>query len=168
MRVKVSLDHDKKAVKRSPGTAQLTYYIFEGVLVEFVGTDLIHMTAWSGGAGGSTKNSTDNSANKPYMYAFKEIDNKKKIHVHGGPIPPGKYRILPPGHHAKLGLSAKLGPEQRLPNDRGGCYIHNRGPHGNDGCIVPTKAEFPELMAKLKESNGGSLSVFEAMEGAFA
>ena len=165
------LVHGKKTVRRSPGTAQLTYYIFEGVLVGFIGTELIHLSAWSGGAGGSNKNRPDDSANNPYMYAMREVDNKKKkIHVHGGPIPPGGYRILPPGHHANLGLSARLEPEppRRLPNDRGGFYIHGQGPHGSDGCIVPSKADFPGLMEKLKASQGGSLHVCQAMDGAFA
>jgi hypothetical protein len=163
------LHQGEKGVKRSPGSAQLTYYIFEGVLVGFVGTEQISLSAWSGGAGGSTKHGTDSSANNPYMYALKEVDDKKKkIHVHGGPIPPGRYTVLPPGHHAKFGLSSKLEPERRLPNDRGGFYIHGQGPHGSDGCIVPGKADFPNLMEKLKASNGGSLYVFQAMEGAFA
>lgn len=163
------IHHGKKGQGRSAGSAQLTYYIFEGVLVGFIGTQMIHLSAWSGGAGGSTKNDTDSSANNPYMYAFKEVDDKKKkLHVHGGPIPPGQYHILPPGHHKKLGLCAKLEPQQRLPNDRGGFYIHGQGPHGSDGCIVPNKNDFPGLMEKLKESQGGSLHVLQSMEGAFA
>ena len=159
--------HGKKAGTPSPGTAQLTYYIFEGVLAGTIGSDMVHVIAWSGGAGGSTKNPTDDSANNPYRYALKERDSKKH-HVHGGPIPPGKYQILPPAKHDKLGLSAKLEPSRTLPNHRGGFYIHGQGPHGSDGCIVPEKAEFPDLMAKLKASQGGTLFVLEGMDGSFA
>ena len=160
--------HSKLKAKRAPGTAHLTYYIFEGVLVGFIGTEMVHLHAWSGGAGGSTKNPTDGSANNPYMYALKEVDTKKK-HIHGGPIPPGPYRILPPSHHGKLGLSAKLEPDRKLPGNRGGFYIHGQGPHGSDGCIVPKKDDFPSLMDKLTASHGGSLFVAQTMEdGAFA
>jgi hypothetical protein len=163
------VQHGKKAAKRSPGTAQLTYYIFEGTLAGFIGEEMIHLSAWSGGAGGSTRHDTDGSVNNPYMYGLKEVDNKKqKLHVHGGPIPPGKYRILPPSQHSKLGLSARLEADHPLPNHRGGFFIHGQGPHGSDGCIVPSRQDFPGLMEKLKASGGGTLFVLQAMEGAFA
>lgn len=161
--------HANKRHHPSPGTANLTYYLFEGVLVGSIGRDFIHISALSGGGGGSTKHVTDDSVNNPYMYAFKEVDNKKKhLHVHGGPIPPGKYTILPSGDHKKLGFSAKLEPQHRLPNDRGGFYIHGPGPHGSDGCIVPNSKEFPDLMDKLKAANGGTLHVLQSMDGDFA
>jgi len=161
--------HAKEKAHSVAGTAQMTYYIFEGVLVGFVERDLIHISAWSGGAGGSTMHRTDASANNPYMYALKEVDNKAThIHIHGGPIPPGTYRIHTPDHHPKLGLSARLEPITPLPNNRGGFYIHGQGPHGSDGCIVPSSDDFQGLMEKLKVSRGGKLHVCEAMDGAFA
>jgi hypothetical protein len=169
--------HAKETTRSVAGTAQLTYYIFEGVLVGCIERDLIHISAWSGGGGGSTQHRTDDSANNPYMsannpymYALKEVDNKAKhIHIHGGPIPPGAYRIHSPDHHPKLGLSAQLQPLTPLPNNRGGFYIHGQGPHGSDGCIVPSKDDFQGFMEKLKVSKGGKLHVSQAMDGvAFA
>ena len=162
------IGHAKKRRSLTTGTAQLTYYIFEGLLGGFIGSDQIQLTAWSGGAGGSTKHRPNESANNPYMYALKEVDNKKKrYHVHGGPIPPGAYQIYPPSHHGKLGLSAWLRPLQPLPHHRKGFFIHAQGPHGSDGCIVPSKEVFPDLMEKLKASKGGRLQVYQSMDGAF-
>ena len=126
------------------------------------------------GAGeAAPKNQTTDSANNPYLYGLKEVDLKiknssKKTHVHGGPIPPGRYDVLPPAHHEKLGLSAKLEPLQKLPNDRGGFYIHGKGPHGSDGCIVLDRSDLVPLMRDLKASGGGSLVVCQAVESAFA
>jgi hypothetical protein len=162
--------HDGKAEQPVNGTACLTYYIFEGVLVGFIERDLIHITAWSRGAGGSKSHEPNATANNPYMYALKLADNKKKhIHKHGGPIPPGRYRIHAPGPHGHFKLCAVLEPLQKLPNERGGFLIHGRGPHGSDGCIVPMNDDdFPKLMEKLKVSKGGLLHVCESMDGAFA
>jgi hypothetical protein len=165
--------HNAKHANDSAGTAHLTYYIFEGVLVGMADSRFVHISALSGGGGGSTKNPTSDSANNPYLYGLKEVDLKfknksKNIHVHGGPIPPGRYRIVPPAHHAKLGLSAKLEPLQKLPNERGGFYIHGTGPHGSDGCIVVGRSDLAVLMHELKASRGGSLVVCQAMESAFA
>ncbi len=104
------IEHARKPHRPVLGTAQLTYYIFEGVLVGFIESDLIHIMAWSGGGGGSRVNSPSESANNPYMYALKEVDTKKsRVHLHGGPIPPGSYQIYTPEIHPKLKLSAKLG-----------------------------------------------------------
>jgi hypothetical protein len=154
-----------------PGTAQLTYYIFEGVLAGFIGTQMIHVIAWSGGAGGSKRKSAPvpSVVNNPYLYGLKAVGKPKDpAHVHGGPIPPGRYHIYAPSEHPKLGLSSFLEPLQRLPNNRGEFFIHKQGPHGSDGCIVPADESFDELMKKLKASGGGGLHVCQSMDGAFA
>jgi hypothetical protein len=163
------LQKPKKATQPPAGTAQLTYYIFEGVLVGFIDEDMIHIIAWSGGAGGSkTKNAPEAQVvNNPYLYAKKTVESRN-AHVHGGPIPPGGYRILPPAQHKKLGLSSFLQPLRKLPNKRDGFFIHKQGPHGSDGCIVPADESFDDLMTRLKTSGGGSLHVLESMDGAFA
>jgi hypothetical protein len=165
--------HKRETARHVTGTAHLTYYIFEGVLVGIVDSNPVHLTAYSGGGGGSTKNPSSESANNPYLYALKEVDLKfkdksKNVHVHGGPIPPGIYRIEPPAHHKTLGLSAKLVPQQPLPNDRGGFYIHGSGPHGSDGCIVLGRPDLYKFMHSLAVSKGGNLVVCQAMESAFA
>jgi hypothetical protein len=145
--------------------ANLTYYIFEGVLTGTVGGKLFHMSALSGGGGGSTKHRPATSVNNPYMEALKTRSSSTS-HVHGGPIPPGKYTILKPSHHPHLGLSAKLVHPHFRPMGRDGFYIHGRGPHGSDGCIVPLESpKFQELMTALALSNGGVLFVEETMGG---
>lgn len=144
--------------------ADLTYFIQEGVLVGKVGERPFHILAVSGGGGGSTVNRPAASMNNPYMEAFKSVHGPKhSAHVHGGPIPPGRYRIQPPGpfHH---GIAAQLVLERGGSTHRSGFYIHGRGPHGSDGCIVPLDPkQFRQLMAALKTSRGGKLSVIETM-----
>lgn len=157
--------------KHAAGTAQLTYYIFEGVLVGFIDKEVVHLTAWSGGAGGSRRKGAPDGqvVNNPYQYALKAVgDPKDPAHVHGGPIPPGRYQIYPPAIHKVFGLSCYLNPLQKLPNKRDRFYIHKRGPHGSDGCIVPDDDTFQDLMKKLRVSGGGTLTVEQAMDGAFA
>lgn len=154
--------------KPVPGTAQLTYYIFEGVLAGMIDNEEIHVLAWSGGAGGSRKLTPTDDTNNPYSYAVKEIDDKKNPR-RGGPIPPGPYQIYPPYKDHKLGLSARLRPLFTPPNNRGGFAIHGQGPKGSDGCIVLPDGDFNEVMEKLKKSGGGHLQVCQAMDdSAFA
>ncbi len=143
-------------------SAQLSYYIFEGLLVGMIDGQLFHIPALSGGGGGSTKHSPDDSTNNPYMEALKTVDTKG-MHIHGGPIPPGKYVIGTPRHHPHLGRCAPLVAEGAAMG-RGGFFIHGRGKHGSDGCIVPlNKARFNGLMAALTASKGGILLVQESM-----
>jgi hypothetical protein len=146
-------------------TANLTYYIFEGVLAGSVNEMTVQISAVTGGGGGSTKHTPSDSMNNPYMYGLKTASIGHQ-HQHGGPIPLGTYKISPPAHHPHLGLSARLDPAKPLPNNRGGFFIHGRGPHGSDGCIVPTDAsKFRGLMHELTLSQGGTLIVAETMDG---
>ncbi|HEY7636894.1 MAG TPA: hypothetical protein VH763_15200 [Gemmatimonadales bacterium] len=149
----------------------LTYYIAEGVLAGVVGNRMFHVLALSGGGGGSTRAAPDEPEN-PY-----QLDNPydepwlpqpgppaPNGHVHGGPVPPGKYSIHTPSHHPHLGLSARLIHPSWKPIGRDGFFIHSRGPHGSDGCIVPLDAgKFRELMSALTDSKGGTLFVKENM-----
>src|SRR5258708_4518336 len=80
------------------GSARLPYYNFEGIITGLVSNSVCHATAWRGGAGGSTRHNPNDTANNPYMYALKEVDDRSRhVHIHGGPIPPGRYRIHAPG-----------------------------------------------------------------------
>jgi hypothetical protein len=148
--------------------AQLTYYLFEGILVGTVGQSRFHIPALSGGGGGSTKSAPADSTNNPYMTGLKTSDTKRAGHRHGGAIPVGKYTISAPVHNPHLGLAAQLTPSGRQPMyGRGGFYIHGHGPHGSDGCIVPLQVgQFKDLMRALATSNGGQLHVEDSMEGA--
>ena len=144
--------------------AQLTYYIFEGTLTGYAGKQTFHMSALSGGGGGTTKGGQTSAVNNPYMEAL-VTSGKGKGHVHGGPIPPGRYIIHKPGKHPHLGLSARLEHPKWRPFGRDGFFIHGRGPHGSDGCIVPLDGtQFKNLMAALTSSGGGILHVQEAMD----
>jgi len=147
--------------------AYLTYYIWEGLLTGVINGRLFHMSALSGGAGGSTQRRTTDAANNPYMEGLKTTGAAKaKGHTHGGPIPPGSYTIKKPGQHRHLGLSAQLVHPRWKPMGRDGFYIHGRGPHGSDGCIVPLAPHnFQELMSALTTTNGGELVVQESMSG---
>lgn len=150
--------------QESHGTANLTYLIFEGLLTGTAGDQFVHLTALSGGGGGSTKHRTSAAVNNPYMEALR-TRGEGGYHVHGGPIPPGKYLICKPGRHRHLGLSAQLiHTASKAPMGRDGFYIHGQGPHGSDGCIVPIDvSQFRRLMDLLTQSHGGILWVQEAM-----
>jgi hypothetical protein len=143
----------------------LTYYIFEGVLTGILNGQMIHMIAVPGGGGGSTLHRTAMSMNNPYMEGLK-TRGAGRYHVHGGPLPLGEYAICKPARHHHLGLSARLVPASRTPPmGRDGFYIHGTGPHGSDGCIVPTdKTDFHRLMDMLTKAGGGSLFVAETMD----
>jgi len=160
-----------KTKKPVPGTGQLTYYIFEGVLAGTFGTEHVCVEAWSGGGGGAKKMKTTENANNPYMYGLKAVEGKnKKPIVRGGPIPPGSWKVHPPGpHHGFKKMVCVLAPQFTPPNHRGGFLIHSQGDKGSDGCIVLPDKVFDDVMGKLKKSAGGHLWVCQAMEdSAFA
>jgi hypothetical protein len=146
--------------------AALTFYIKEGLLVGQAGGKHVHILAWSGGGGGSKTGWVQRGVvNNPDRVGRKPSGghHDHKHHHHGGPIPPGHYTIrTPDGTHPNLGkVSAALIPAagNRM-HGRGGFFIHGRGPHGSDGCIVPhTAADFHALMAALTRDHGGRLTV---------
>ena len=148
----------------------LAYYIWEGLLTGIANGIGVTILAGSGGGAGSTKHPATSSANNPYMEGLKTRSmSETKGHVHGGPIPPGKYAIKKPRIHNHLGFSAELVHPRWKPMGRDGFYIHGRGPHGSDGCIVPLDPrQFQNLMSALTASDGGTLYVEESMEGGFA
>ena len=149
-----------------PGTGQLTYFIWEGVLTGIFGSEQIFVTAWSGGGGGAKKALPNGNANNPYMYGLKAIeDENKKPIVRGGPIPPGSWKVFPPASHKGFKrIVCILEPQFTPPNGRGGFLIHSQGELGSDGCIVLPDEVFDRVMAKLKTSAGGHLQVCQAME----
>jgi hypothetical protein len=140
--------------------AELMFQIHTGLLTGTAGGEDVKIHAFSGGRGGSTtKGAVDKSlVNNPDMVSQKEDDDND---IHGGPLPPGEYAIGTPVHRKKLGLSAALTPAAtNKMYHRGGFYIHGSGPHGSEGCIVPsTGAQFQRLMHLLTLSHGGELTV---------
>ena len=164
--------------------ARLTYYISEGVLVGWAGGCAVHITGASGGRGGSTtKGVATNAANNPYWTRLRTTthvaSNGREVHTdrdtHGGPIPPGQYKVGIPGLHTTgdghkylaAVLTAVVPAKTKLHRD--GFLIHGPGPHGSDGCIVPFhRTEFERLMGLLTKDSGGFLQVLEAMGVGFA
>jgi hypothetical protein len=146
------------------GSAVLTYYLFEGVLVGTAGGKMFHIFAVSGGGGGSTSTKKgwidDNLVNNPDATSVKTQDGKGGHH-HGGPIPVGSYTIAKPGHHPHLGYSARLIADKgNHMMGRDGFFIHGRGPHGSDGCMVPLNgSELHDLLNALEKDGGGVLTV---------
>jgi hypothetical protein len=148
-------------------SSSLTYYIFEGILTGLTAGHLVNVRALSGGGGGSTQHGGDADTNNPYSQGVK-TSGSGKDHKHGGPIPAGRYRISAPAHDPHLGRSCRLEPYDRgqvkQMFGRDGFFIHGRGPHGSDGCIVPLES-FQGLMNDLEKDRGGVLYVCEAMDG---
>ena len=150
------------------GKANLTYYIFEGVLSGTVNGKFVHIPALSGGGGGTKRKAgptEPDTVNNPYRTGQAE-----KAGVRGGPIPVGLYLIQKPAAwHG--GKAARLTPSQPIQffaaTGRGGFLIHGRGPLGSDGCIVPLHPnQFQGLMDGLEKDDGGTLTVLETQDGA--
>jgi hypothetical protein len=145
-------------------SANLTFYIAEGILTGTVHGRMIHIDAKSGGGGGSRGNPQGNQdTNNP-----NSVDVKTTSTHRGGPLPPGSYRIATPSRNPHLGLSSALTPydaeQSKHMFGRGGFFIHGRGPRGSDGCIVPME-KFAELMNGLSLDHGGMLHVYPRIGG---
>jgi hypothetical protein len=155
------------------GKANLTYYIWEGILVGHVAGKRIFMLALSGGGGGTKKPHPDEpqNVNNPYATGRVTLPHGATAGgkpVRGGPIPVGRYLIeTPKPWHSSI--AARLIPTTPRFSEvtgRSGFLIHGRGPKGSDGCIVPLlPSDFPKLMDGLKEDEGGVLFVLEAQGG---
>jgi hypothetical protein len=143
--------------------ATLCYFVFEGVLIGTANSKAFHLSAVSGGGRGSTRHRENFGGGfYPYLLGQKMVAGRGGTHLHGGPIPVGKYMIDFPLYHSHLGLSARLTPgHANAMMHRGGFYIHGRGPHGSDGCIVPL-SRFGALMDALKCEPHGTLTVVMA------
>ncbi len=157
------------------GKANLTYYIFEGVLTGTVNGRFVHIFTYSGGGSGydpkrpkAANYSRDSqAANNPYRTG--QVTNEA-ANIRGGPIPPGKYIIAKPSkwHGSRAARLEPVNPVtffKRTGRD-GGFLIHGRGPIGSDGCLVPVApSDFQRLMDGLEKDDGGALWVLETMGG---
>lgn len=152
------------------GKANLTYYIFEGLLVGTVSGKGVHIFALSGGGATATKSSAirdEQAVNNPYRTGQLTRQGKG---VRGGPIPPGKYIIKKPALWRNM-RAARLEPASPMgfyaaTGRSGGFLIHLRGGSGSDGCIVPLhSSQYKTLMDGLEKDGGGTLWVFESFGG---
>ena len=142
----------------------LTYSIATETLSGTVGTERFFFKAWSGGRRGTT-GSEAQSAPASYDVFRKE---KHGAGVHGGPLPPGIYLCRYVAHHPKFHECIFL--EQTLTSlfevdakanirfyNRDGFYIHGRGPHGSDGCIVPENESVRHVFNKAVKNAAGTV-----------
>ena len=124
----------------------LTYSIAREWLQGLVSGQSFSFHAWSGGGRGQTKKNADYSAES--YDVFRKTQHEKNKNIHGGPLPPGMYLCQYVAHHPHFGeciflqitISSQLSFDARGTisfYNRDGFYIHGRGPHGSDGCIIP-------------------------------
>jgi hypothetical protein len=149
------------------GTAQLNYSISGRRLWGAGGKRSVSVVAVSGGrAGSTTPGAVDPMLANNLLYMNQKAHLPK---VHGGPLPIGRYIVAAPASNdfggGKKVYSAKLsaiaGSSTLGMFGRGGFYIHGRGPHGSEGCIVPNSGkEFQQVMSLLKATSGGQLTVW--------
>ena len=143
------------------GNANLIFHVNYGLLTGVVGGRHVTMSVVSGGGGGAVgKIRFDDSHAVNNPLSSNQKANSKR-HVRGGTIPAGTWTIGTPAHRAHLGWSAALTP-RIVPTlgHRGGFYIHGRGKHGSDGCLVPMNpTNFHALLDGLTADHGGSLTV---------
>ncbi|MBV9289969.1 MAG: hypothetical protein JO288_19515 [Hyphomicrobiales bacterium] len=122
----------------------LTYSIAREFLEGAIGKENFSLRAWAGGGRGRTGIGAQRDSGS--YDVFRQTKHSKGIH--GGPLPPGLYICRYVAHHHHFGECIFL---EQTPTalfqidmkanvrfyDRDGFYIHGRGPHGSDGCIVP-------------------------------
>jgi len=146
----------------------LTYDIQSELLQGEVGNQKFHLQAVAGGGRGSKRKPEGDELIRSWSFWTKENEAGG---VRGGIIPPGFYicRYVP--HHSTFHeciyleqtITSVLAPDAgasigvRLHN-RGGFYIHARGPKGSDGCIVIlNEGERHRLNRAIKSHDGTPL-----------
>jgi hypothetical protein len=150
----------------------LTYSIATETLSGTIGADRLFVRAWSGGRRGAKSPGAESDV-ASYNVFRKEQHDKG---IHGGPIPPGFYLCRYVAHHPKFHECIFL--EQTLTSlfqvnedakvsfyNRDGFYIHGRGPHGSDGCIVPENESVRKHLNKLVKNCPGTVMLRVADRG---
>lgn len=140
----------------------LTYSIAREWLEGTVGKARFSMRAFSGGGRGRTGSGASHDAGS--YDVFRKTDHAGG--VHGGPLPPGLYICRYVAHHHHFGeciflmqtptalFTVDAKAEIRF-HDRGGFFIHGRGAHGSDGCIVPeSQSERTRLNRAIRDEAG--------------
>ena len=155
----------------------LTYSISNERLQGTIGAAKFSMRAWSGGGRGRTGSGADHDAAS--YDSFRKESGEGTGHVHGGPIPPGLYIAWYVAHHHTFGeciflmqtlsslvhIDTKADPRSadfiKMYN-RDGFFIHGRGAHGSDGCIVPeSSSERHRLNKAVKAARAVALTVVD-------
>mgnify|MGYP001286680606 CR=1 FL=1 len=132
-----------------PHAAHLTFDASAELLSGLVGTHHFHVHAVSGGGRGATVAGVASERLTSHMATTKTIKQNGQYIQRGGTLPPGAYTCQYLANHPPFGECIRLhalpsataihSPFATMPivHGRGGFYIHGRGPHGSDGCIVP-------------------------------
>jgi len=133
------------AAKKLNSSAILTYNVPIEMLSGKIGDHSFHIKAYSGGGRGSVHvMQWDRSLNSRFA------NTKQKGSHRGGTIPSGHYLCHYIAHHPKfheciwlerctdaLAINSPFSAHA-IPHHRGNdFFIHGRGEHGSDGCIVP-------------------------------
>lgn len=151
----------------------LRYSISSEILYGTVGGETFSLKAYSGGGRGSTTGMERTDLR--HWSTGKKAPSQFSQRNRGGPLPTGHYLVSYYGQHEHLGRCAEL--FQTLTSllhadpfsaigmsvtDRGGFFIHGRGPRGSDGCIVPDKAtDLKDLLDAIqKQKSPVLLTVF--------
>jgi len=125
----------------------ITYSIAREWLEGLIGKQTFSMRAFSGGGRGRKGSGAMHDWDS-YDVFRKEKNVPSGKHTHGGPLPPGIYICRYVANHPKFHECVFL--EQTITSifdldaqanirfyHRDAFYIHGRGEHGSDGCIVP-------------------------------
>jgi hypothetical protein len=150
----------------------LRYSIAREWLQGTVGGQHFAMRAYSGGGRGRRGAGAERGL-KSFDIHRKEVDTKIG-HVHGGPLFPGMYMCHYVANHQKFHECIRLLQTltSLFPTNAFGAldsgplrdrfYIHARGTHGSDGCIVPEyEADRIRLNKAVKAAGQVSLLVEE-------
>jgi hypothetical protein len=162
----------------------LTYNMDQERLFGTVGDKNFDMYAVAGGGRGSTV--TPEGDNKE-MVSTQNPARKARGNKRGGPIPTGWYVCEYQASHPTFGSCVYLrqtltslivpGPDGLpMAQDRDGFYIHGRGRHGSDGCIVPMDRQNkddlvdalrdnPDTMLRVVRSAGKDVDEFRGSQG---
>jgi hypothetical protein len=129
----------------------LTYSIAREWLSGSIDRQQFQLRASSGGGRGRKGAGAEFSVNS---YDVHRKANKSED-ITGGPLPPGLYSCEFVAAHPKLHRCIRLLPAVTVKlAGRGGFYIHGRGKHGSDGCIVPENAsELHRLVEAIKDAS---------------
>jgi hypothetical protein len=129
----------------STNTAILTYNASSEILSGEIGDRSFHLKAYSGGGRGSVHvMQWDRSLKSRFA------NTKQKGPQRGGTLPPGHYLCHYQAHHPKfheciwlercsdaVGINSPFSAKPILHYRGNDFFIHGRGEHGSDGCIVP-------------------------------
>ncbi len=128
-----------------PAIVILTYSAPSEILSGKIGDATFHMKAYSGGGRGSTHPKQWEHSIQSYQATTKKHGSRR-----GGTLPPGHYLCHYIANHPKfheciwlqrtadaLQIHSPFSAQPIVHHRGDDFFIHGRGEHGSDGCIVP-------------------------------